>query len=262
MFFKITPSIRRRFILITFFIFTVFTLYFLKGFFPVILSPVDRFTSSIISFPQQLFVCLWGEKSLIKEYRDLEIQIQKLKLEIDRLEYIKKENEILRSYLKFKTDYGINKFVIGKVVGFSGSGWLSSFRIDVGQDEGVKKGDLVIYDGTLVGMVEVVYPNSSIVLTVGDKNFRLTTRTKKTGELCLYQGFNQSSGYLKYVRPEQDIRVGDIIVTETMSPNIPAGIPVGMVKHISQKEGEFFRSVEISLFYRQEVLDYVMVISR
>lgn len=262
MFFKIPERIRKKLLYLILLVFGVLVVYLLRGLFPTILLPADRLLSYTVEFSKQLYLCVSGRDDLLQQNKKLSLQLQELKLQITELEYIKKENEILREYLKFKTDYGINKFLIAKVVGFSANSWLSSFRIDAGQKDGVRRGDLVVYDGFLVGIVDVVYPESSVVLTVGDKNFRITVRTRKTGELCLYQGFDDRSGYLKYVRPEQDIRVGDVVMTDAVSGNIPAGIPVGMVKHISQKEGEFFRSVEISLFYRQSILDYVMVVSR
>lgn len=262
MFFKVPRHIKKKLLLIILMIVGMLAVYIVRGIFPVVLFPVDKILSYVIDFPVRIYLCLLERDALLEQNRNLSLQVQKLKLEISKLDYIKKENEVLREYLKFKTEYGVDRFLIAKVVGFSANSWLNSFRIDAGQRDGVNRGDLVIYDGFLVGMVDAVYPDSSVVLMVGDKNFRITVRTRKTGELCLYQGFDERSGYLKYVRPEQDIRVGDVVVTDAVSSNIPTGIPVGMVKHISQREGEFFRSVEISLFYRQSTLDYVMVISR
>lgn len=262
MFFKIPGHIRRKLLVLVLLFSGMLTVYLVRGLFPAFFSPVDRLLSNMVDVPGRLYMCISGRDVLLEQNRNLSLQVQRLKMEMARLDYIKRENEILRGYLEFKTDYGVDRFVIARVVGFSANSWLSSFRIDAGQKHGVNRGDLVVYGGFLVGVVDAVYPDSSVVLTVGDKNFRITVRTRKTGELCLYQGFDEKSGYLKYVRPEQDIRVGDVVVTDTVSGNVPAGIPVGMVKHISQREGEFFRSVEVSLFYRQSTLDYVMVVSR
>lgn len=233
-----------------------------KLFFPFVLYPVEVFISGLIYIGQDVKTYFIRKDELEKENRRLKREIQNLKLQLNNLEYIKSENEILRKYLNFKTEYGVEKFLIGKVIGVSPDSWINSFRIDVGLEDGVKKGDLVVYDGYLVGIVDRVYPNFSYVLAVNDRNFRITVKTKKTGESCLYQGFEGGTGYLKYVRPEQDIRVGDTVITENISQNIPAGIPIGVIKGISQKEGEFFRTVEVSLLYRQNVLSYVMVVSR
>lgn len=262
MLFKLPSSFKKKVLLLFLSFVIVAGLYLTKGVFPVMVSPVENFLSNLVAFPKDFLLCLYGENKLINENRRLELEVQKLKLEIDNLSYIKKENDILRKYLGFKTDYGIKKAIVGRVVGFSADNWVKSFKIDVGVEDGVKKGDLVVYDGVVVGVVDAVFPASSIVLTVGDRNFRITVRTKKTGEVCLYQGFDEKTGYLKYVRPDQDIRVGDTVMTDAISENVPSGIPVGVVKNISQKEGEFFRSVEVSLLYRGAVLDYVMVVSR
>lgn len=260
--FKPPFKLKKRFlfVLIVFFIFLIF--YGSKNIISLVSFPIERSFSTLTDLPKKVFVCFIGKEDLQKSLNEKDIQIQKLKLEITNLEFLKRENEILRKYLQFKTDYGIHKVTIARVISYSPDNWIKTFKIDVGEKDGVKRGDLVVYDGSLVGMVDKVFPSFSIVLAVNDKNFKITVRTKKTGESCLYQGFDEKNGYLKYVKPDQDIRIGDVILTETVSENIPSGIPVGIVKNISQKEGEFFRNIQISLMYRYTVLDYVMVISR
>lgn len=234
----------------------------LKRVFPPFFSYVEFLLSNFIQNTENLLVYFRSKEELQAENKALKMEVQKLKLRIDELEYLKLENDVLRRYLSFKTDYGIERFVVGKVIGRSPDMWVNSFRIDVGSGDGVKKGDLVVFDGYLVGLVEMVYQSFSSVLAISDKNFKITVRTKKTGESCLYQGFDEKTGYLKYVKPEQDVRIGDIVIADAVSPNVPAGIPIGVIKSVSQKEGEFFRTVEVSLLYRQNSLNYVMVVSR
>lgn len=262
MFLKQSFKLKKRFLFILIIIFVFLILYGFKDFISLAVFPIEKGISTFGNFPKKVIFCFTGKEDLEKKLYEKDIQIQKLKLEIAYLEFLKRENEILRKYLQFKTEYGINRITIARVISYSPDNWIKTFKIDVGEKNGVKRGDLVVYDGSLVGMIDKVFPSFSIVLAVNDKNFKITVRTKKTGESCLYQGFDEKSGYLRYVKPDQDIRIGDVILTETISENMPSGIPVGIVKNISQKEGEFFRNIQISLMYRYTVLDYVMVISR
>lgn len=237
-------------------------LYIFRDLIPLIFFPAEKVLSTIIDFPRKVAFYFKDRESLQRDLNDKEFQLQKLKIEISKLEVLKRENEILRKYLQFKISYGINNITIAKVIDYSSDNWIKGFKIDVGEKDNIKRGDLVVYNGFVVGMVDRVFPSFSVVLAINDKNFKITARTQKTGEICLYQGFDERTGHLKYVRPDQDIRIGDVVITETVSKNIPSGIPIGVIKGISQKEGEFFRSVEVSLMYRYTVLDYVMVVSR
>lgn len=234
----------------------------LKTMIPYGVFPVERWIYASFYTLKDLTVYLKDKEDLYRENKELHRKIQILELQMINLRYMEKENKILRNYLAFKTTYGINHVKVAKVIAYSPDEWLSGFVVDIGMRESVRMGDLVIYNGYVVGMVDKVYDHYSTVIGINDKGYKMAVRTSKTGELCLYQGFENRKGLLKFVRPEQDIRIGDTVVTDTISENIPSGIPVGIIKSISQKEGEFFRTVEVDLFYKQNVIDYVLIVSR
>ncbi|MEZ0323422.1 MAG: rod shape-determining protein MreC [Hydrogenothermaceae bacterium] len=234
----------------------------IKIFLPSLIFRVEEKLTDSVYFIDNIFKYFKDKDELYKENQYLKKEIQNLRIQITNLSYIKKENEILRNLLSFKESYTIKKWTVAKVIAFSPENMIKSFSIDVGSKDGVKPGDIVITNGYVVGMIGDVYSNFSTVIPVDDKNFKITVRTLKTGELCFYQGLDKGKGYLKFITPDQDIRVGDTIVTDAISGNIPAGIPIGIVKNISQKEGEFFRYVEVDLFYKPTLLNYVIVVSR
>lgn len=107
-----------------------------------------------------------------------------------------------------------------------------------------------------------VGPFSSSVLLVSDKNFRIPARTRKTRELVFFQGKDLKSGVLKYVKPQQDIRIGDIIETTDVGKNYPPGIPIGKIKSINYEEGDFFKNVDIKLDINPLSVEYVVVITK
>ncbi len=191
-----------------------------------------------------------------------ELDIAKMKL--IELKNYENENAELKKLLNFvqelkkSTKQNLN-FVGGKVIGYSGDNWINSIIIDVGSSSNIKEGDLVVADGYLVGIVSEVGQFSSSVLLVSNKNFKITCRTKKTREVCFFQGVDNNTGRLNFVKPEQDIRIGDIIETTNLDGK-PQGIPIGVVKEVSYEEGNFFKDVKIKLFLYPYSLEYVMVL--
>ncbi|MEJ5173310.1 MAG: rod shape-determining protein MreC [Hydrogenothermaceae bacterium] len=240
----------------------IFLLVIVKTFLPSLIFRVEEQLTNSVHFIGDISNYFKEKDELYRENQRLKREIQNLHIQIVNLSYLRKENEVLRSLLSFKESYTIKKWTVGKVIAYSPESMVRSFTVDVGSKDGLKSGDIVINNGYVVGMIGDVYSNFSIVIPVDDRNFKVMVRTSKTGELCFYQGFEKGKGYLKFVRPDQDVRIGDTIITDVISDNIPAGIPIGVIRNISQKEGEFFRYVEVDLFYKPTLLDYVIVVSR
>ena len=188
-----------------------------------------------------------------------------MKIKLIELKNIENENLKLKKLLNFvdelkkSTKKDLN-YVGAKVIGYSGDNWINSLIIDVGSSYGIKEGDVIIADGYLVGIVSEVGKFSSSVLLVSNKNFKITCRTKKTREVCFFQGVDNKTGKLNFVKPEQDIRIGDIIETTNLDGK-PAGIPIGVVKEVSYEEGNFFKDVKIKLFLYPYSLEYVVVLT-
>jgi len=201
----------------------------------------------------------------LEENKQLKSELDSAKIKLIELKNLENENLKLKNLLNFiqelqdTTKQKLN-FIGGKVIGYSGDNWINSIIIDVGSSSGIKEGDLVVADGYLVGIVSEVGQFSSSVLLVSNKNFKITCRTKKTREICFFQGVDNKTGKLNFVKPEQDIRIGDIIETTNLDGK-PSGIPIGVVKEVSYEEGNFFKDVKIKLFLYPYSLEYVVVLT-
>ncbi len=201
----------------------------------------------------------------MEENKQLKSELDSAKIKLIELKNLENENLKLKNLLNFiqelkkSTKQNLN-FVGGKVIGYSGDNWINSIIIDIGRSSGIKEGDLVIAEGYMVGIVSEVGQFSSSVLLVSNKNFKITCRTKKTREVCFFQGVDNKTGKLNFVKPEQDIRIGDIIETTNLDGK-PSGIPIGVVKEVSYEEGNFFKDVKIKLFLYPYSLEYVMVLT-
>ena len=245
---------------VAFLLITVFILNKAKIISFSLVSPVLTTISYIDNKINKFFLYLEEKGELIDENKDLNKKIEILKTKIIHLKHLEYENKKLKEILKFKENYP--QFIIktGKVIGYSPENWTEFVYINLGKDNNVNKGDLVISNGHLIGIVFDTTSKSSIVMLISNKNFKIPVRTRKTRELAIYQGYNLKYGYLKYVKPAQDIRKGDLIETTDIDNRYPPGIPIGIIKNVSYVEGEVFKKVKVEINLNPLNLEYVIVV--
>lgn len=245
-----------------FLFFTVFILNKAKIISFSLISPILRTISYLDEKANNFFLYLEEKGELIEENKKLKEKTEKLKTQIINLKYLEYENKKLKEILKFKENYPEYVIKTGKVMGYSPENWSEYIYINLGKDDGVNRGDLVISNGHLIGIVSDTNTatNGSIVMLISNKNFKIPVRTRKTREQAIYQGYNLKYGYLKYVKPSQDIRKGDLIETTDIDNRYPPGIPIGIIKDVSYIEGEVFKKVKVEINLNPLNLEYVIVV--
>jgi rod shape-determining protein MreC len=138
------------------------------------------------------------------------------------------QNEELKKLLNY-TKNSAQKFVTARVIGRSADAWWQLVTINVGSNQGIKKDDMVLGIGGLVGRVTVVTPNTSRVLLISDYTSRVGAKVSRTS----YQGFikGQSSqvGILEFYDKVTDVKIGDVVTTSSLSTIFPPSIPIGRI---------------------------------
>lgn len=172
----------------------------------------------------------------IRNQRLLEENLLLKDLYIKNLE-IKKENENLKKILNFvdhnDTKY---KYVVSKIYIEPKMPMIESVIINVGSDDGIKEGDLVLGVGrNVIGRVINIDNKISKVLLLNDANSNIPARTGQTNEKVILSGTNLD--YLEishYNSKNPQIIDEDIVYTSGDSKILPDGIPIGKIK----KEGK------------------------
>ncbi|WP_293442430.1 rod shape-determining protein MreC [Persephonella sp.] len=224
--------------------------------------PFIKSVAEIKEFFDFLAEMIRSQKDLIQQNKKLQQEVEILKAQIIYLKNIENENKNLKKMLNFVKERSDFSFKAGKIIGYSPDSWNGFVIINLGSMDGIKKGDIVVANGYLFGEVYQVGAFSSSVILTSDKNFMISARCRKTREAVFYRGKNTKEGKLLYVKPDQDIRIGDIVETAGFESGIPEGIPIGTVKSISYDEGNFYKDVSVSLSLNPLEIEYVIVLSR
>ena len=197
-------------------------------------------------------------QALKEKLADMTVENNQLKQNsatLERLQELYKMDQNTADYPK----------VGANVIASDNSNWYSSFTIDKGSQDGIRKDMNVLSGAGLVGIVTDVGPNYSIVSSViDDKNVSamiLTTFDKciASGDLTLID-----DGVIKFQQLENngnEVPIGEQVVTSNISNKYWQGLLIGYVSEIHVDSNNLTRSGYIIPATNFKELQEVLVIT-
>ena len=234
------PSLLSKFILLTFISIILmgidFRFHYLKSirqFTNVLIKPIHallNLPSDIYDFTTQYFS---NQSHLILENETLKLDIDRLKADLQRLDYIDQENDQLRNLLevrntnKFKTE--AVSIIYSRFDPFN-----QKIIIDGGQNKGFQPGQPIIDALGLVGQISSVFPETSEVTLIIDKRMSVPIQIQRNGLRAITNGNGQNETIsLSYLPKSVDVMKGDILKTSGIDTIYPEGIAVAEISEIS-----------------------------
>lgn len=173
----------------------------------------------------------------------LQSRVIALEAEVASLLYLKSENELLKSAIETKNEIGITP-IQAKIITFDNNFTRSSALVGVGENEGVKVSQPVIYLGHLVGIVKEVSAYSSKIQFLNDADIKISVsiQNANSSQGILKSNFGTSLEVDSISKLESVNQENNIITTAT--DTIPAGLKIGKVKSVS--EGDLFHKIIVN----------------
>jgi rod shape-determining protein MreC len=157
------------------------------------------------------------------------------------------ENRQLRALLDLKPALTVHSLA-AEVMYEAADPFSRKFYIDRGSVQGVVGGSPVITEGGVIGQVTRVYPLSSEVTLLTDREAAiplLNTRTQLRA--AAFGGVRQGSALeLRFVAADTDIQVGDVLHTSGVDGVYPPGLPVAKVTLVERQRDGGFTRVELA----------------
>jgi rod shape-determining protein MreC len=149
-----------------------------------------------------------------------------------------------------------------KVVSNTVSLQLNFLTLHRGAAQGVKKDMAVIGSDGLVGIVVDVSENYSRVMSLLNRNSRVSSMLKKDGITGSVEWDGQDPRYLTLRNIPKSVKVakGDSVVTSTYSANFPPDIMVGTVNEISADPGSNFFTIRLRTATNFYSIQYVNIV--
>lgn len=134
--------------------------------------------------------------------------------------------------------------------------------IDAGRNKGIKEGQaVVINEGVIVGKVIEVRDDASVIRMLTDSPSKLAVAVGEEQRISgLLTGSLGLGMDLSYIPQEQEVKKGDLVVTNNLNENIPAGLVIGQVEEVQFSEGELFKTASVSPLVDYSSLFLVAVI--
>jgi len=190
------------------------------------------------------------------ENRQLKDQIEQMRLEQVRLSEDAAQARRLQALLSFKEQF-IAKTVAAQVIGTSGTDL--SIYIDKGENAGLKRDMAVITSDGIVGKILVVYPSVSQVLLINDQSSGVGALIEKTRLQGVIHGGANGEVVLERVMSDEQVPIGETVLTSGGDRIFPKGLPVGTVVNVG-KGKDLFLNIKIKPAANLSKLEEVLVL--
>jgi rod shape-determining protein MreC len=185
-----------------------------------------------------------GLRSAALENQELTRRLSDLESRLALFNELERENLRLRELLNFSAEKQL-RGVTAAVIGGDSSGWIKGIVVNKGSDHGVLPGMAVIHPEGVVGQVIAVTAKSSKVLLVSDHASGVDVLIQGSRARGVVEGAGEQVCELKFLTKDQQVRVGDPIITSGMDGVYPKGVVVGYVSQVGSSAAGLFQPVEI-----------------
>ena len=187
-----------------------------------------------------------SETQLRRENTAMQAELLQAQVRLQKLSELSAENTRLRGLLD--TPLIIDgRMEIAEVIGTDADPLRHIIIINRGAMDHLKVGQTVLDDKGIMGQLINVYPHSSRVMLLSDKEHSLSVRLERTGMRAIVSGTGDL-GRLKmeYVPTSANIQVGDKVLSSGLGEHFPAGYAVGTVAKIRRHNSGEFAEIDVT----------------
>jgi rod shape-determining protein MreC len=240
---------------------------FLRGiedFFWNIVSPSSSYIYDIkLEIEKEKVTKQFRDLDSLKEgYISLYSEVEQVPILETKVTLLEEENIELKEQLAFQKKTKAN-FVNANVIGKTTEAIGNSLIINVGYLQNVQVGNPVLVgNGILIGKISRTEQDRSIVRIVNDsQSIIAATIMNSDKSLGVVEGGYGISINMNLIPQNEDVSIGDIIVTSGLENNIPRGLVIGKVVATKKEPYKPFQTAVLSPAVTLEKIYIVSVIT-
>lgn len=191
-----------------------------------VVKPVQWFEAPLFELKKLFYF-----RETYDEYLRLKKQVEALKARLVYFQEAVEENKRYATITEFRRTQNYTSMV-AKVIGRDPSNWNASLIIDHGQKDGLKAGMPVVSPLGVVGRIFETGNHTAKVILLLDPNFSVAALVGRSRESGLVTGSLQGLCRLEYLTDKADVKVGDRVITSSLSSAFPEGILIGEVTDV------------------------------
>lgn len=253
-------------LVLSFLVFTNIPLFF-KGYSKVKtgVGEVAGPTLKLMSKPTQLvrymfnsYINLVGVK---KENFEQKKKLDTLQIENQKIVELDKENKRLKSVLQLMEQHP-DTMIAARVIGEDVKNWFKCIIIDKGRDHGIREKMPVVTPKGVVGQAVEINKWHSKVMIINDTNSSVDVYIEGKNTRGVLEGTGQTTLKLKYILKNDEIAIGDKLITSGKDSIYPRGLPTGIIITINRNKAGIFADVDVMPFNNYKRLDEVLIVKK
>jgi rod shape-determining protein MreC len=209
-------------------------------------------------------------RSLREQVRSLSADLDRLQVETQQLDDLKRENRELREQLGFRRlrpDLDLEgASIVGRSIASEPGPVLRSIKLDIGSRDGVADRMTVVSHRGLVGQVLRIDERWSDAMLITHPRSRIRGRIGRSQATGIVFGLPGGGLIMRHIPQDPDsgppnVQVGDIVETSGMSQRFPGQITIGQVVKVRQNDVAKWQEATIRPSVDFDALELVMVVT-
>jgi rod shape-determining protein MreC len=204
--------------------------------------PLQRVTGMPIDAAGDFGAYLSRQTTLLRDNEELRRRQLGTSNLLLRQEHLEQENKRLRALLDMRTRQPVEGR-IAEILYAARDPFSRRVIIDKGSQHGIAAGQAVVDDIGVIGQVTRVFPLTSEVLLLTDKDQAIPVEVRRNGLRAVLAGAGAGMMELRFLAANAEVQVGDILVTSGLDGVYLPGLPVARVARIDRDSSHSFARI-------------------
>jgi rod shape-determining protein MreC len=225
-----------------------------------LISPVQRAGAWTVYKIEHGWDAYIGLRHTMQDNQALRAELGRLKVRNAQLEGRALEADRLAALLNFRDDHADVPMAAARVIGASPDPGSLIVYINRGSRDGIRLNMGVITPDGVVGKILAVYPDTSQVLLLGDKESGVGALLATTRTQGPVSGTGEPLLSMEYVANDAKVQTGQAVLTSGQDRIFPKDLPVGTVVEATPNPKTPFMRIRVKPAAHLDRLEEVLVL--
>ncbi len=196
-----------------------------------------------------------------RENRQLREDVRSLNLRVLEGNEAVLANQRLERLLEMKNNVKAPT-IAATVIGEDVTSWFRTLIINRGSSSGIREGMAVVSSDGVVGQTVKVSSSTARVLLLTDHASGIAATIQRSRARGVVKGKGEMLCALEFTTREEDVKVGDTVISSGIGGVFLKGLPIGEVTMVKRGEYGIFQTVSIRPAVNLPHLEEVLVVQR
>ena len=199
--------------------------------------------------------------SLRQRNAELEAEVARLQTQVIGLQQQVTETQILSALVDFARASPENTYKAATVIGRDPSPFLRYVILNIGSNDGIRRGMPVVTDQGLVGRVDAVTADAARVQLITDPASAVNVSLQNSKTEAMLVGSITGDLSLDMISQDVTVQPGDVVLTSGLGGGYPPNLLVGQVVSVRKLDYELFQQAAVQPIVNYDQIQFVLIIT-